>query len=66
MGESKEGVLRLDIDRRPKLEFPSFKVTSDICPAIVRGILYAAGARGPIKLPRWPEQAGTANVRSLE
>ncbi len=29
MGESKEGVLRLDFDRRLKLEFHSSKVTSD-------------------------------------
>jgi len=29
MGESKDGVLRLDFDRRLKLEFHSPRVTSD-------------------------------------
>ena len=29
MGESKDGVLRLDFDRRLKLEFHSSKVTTD-------------------------------------
>ncbi len=29
MGESKEGILRLDFDRRLKLEFHGSKVTSD-------------------------------------
>ncbi len=29
MGESKNGLLRVDFDRRVKLEFPGSKVTSD-------------------------------------
>ncbi len=35
MGESKAGVLRLDFDRRLKVEFHGSKVTSDAVPAII-------------------------------
>lgn len=36
MGESKGSVLRLDFDRRPKLEMHGSKVTSDAMPHVER------------------------------
>ncbi len=56
MGESKQGYLRVDFDRRLRLEFHGSKVTTDA------GFLPTENSMTLSSLPRWPGMFSATTV----